>query len=76
MGGFLCGGQRLSPQVPNSFSNLVAWSSLRKNMVRGAGACVVSLSFLNLFCVNLNFEINFMARPGEGAPRLGGRTCC
>ena len=68
MGGFLCDGQRLSSEVPNSFSNLVAWSSLRKNMVREARVCVVSLSFLNLFCVNLNFGIKLHGAAGLGSP--------
>jgi len=36
--------------------------------VREAHVCVVSLSFLNLFCVNLNFGIKLHGAAGLGSP--------
>ena len=53
----------------HGFCNTV---KLAQEMLRGSRAYVVSLSFLNLSCVNVFFEVKLHGAVGLQATRLGG----
>ena len=71
MNGSLVSKQRLcfEAQAHHASCNIV---NLAREIVRGMGAYVVSLSFLNLFCVNVFFEVKLHGAVGLQASRLGG----
>ena len=56
-------------QAHLEFCNIV---KLAQEIVRGVRAYVVSLSFLNLSCVNVFFEVKLHGAVGLQASRLGG----
>lgn len=71
MNGSSVSKQRLcfKAQAHLEFCNIV---KLAQEIVREARAYVVSLSFLNLFCVNVFFEVELHGAVGLQATRLGG----
>lgn len=71
MNGTSVSKQRLcfKAQAHHEFCNIV---KLAQEIVRGLRAYVVSLSFLNLFCVNVFFEVKLHGAVGPQASRLGG----
>ena len=71
MNGISVSQQRLcfEAQAHHESCNIV---KLAQEILRGARAYVVSLSFLNLFCVNVFFEVKLHGAVGLQATRLGG----
>ena len=64
MNGSSVSKQRFCFEVSSSFSHFSNMVKLAQKVVRELLVCVVSLSFLNLFCVNVDFAVKHYGAVG------------